>query len=365
MALSSGAAAALARLRDALEASGYCAMLAQYGIEIPRSQARALDRLLMPEPLASLVGFLESGDWLPEPALAGLWAADVDALVREGFLAVAPHGVRLAELRLVPHAGLVILCDAPTLSATAYHGEDSLALARLALRPRPGARVLDLCSGVGSQGLLLASGGAEVIAVEINPRLRDLQAANAVLNPVVGTIEFRTGDLYEAVEGWRFDAIFANPPLVPVPEAFAFALPNNGGPSGLDLTRRIAQGVPEALKQGGDVVLQGVSFGDADGPRLDGVIDVLEACGCGGVLTCFYREALADRGPMMRTIVRSVAELNGRGENEVAEAYRASAGAGGDSHLHSWQLFARRNDRAAGRIARFPVHVRNGQLWLC
>jgi len=81
---------------------------------------------------------------------------------------------------------------------------------------RPGARVLDLCSGSGALAIRAAMGGQRVVtAVDVSRRAVLTIRANARLNGV--RVRALRGDLFGAVAGERFDAIVSNPPYVPAP----------------------------------------------------------------------------------------------------------------------------------------------------
>lgn len=79
------------------------------------------------------------------------------------------------------------------------------------LVPR-GARVLDLGTGSGINGLFAARLGASVIATDINPLAIRCAHVNALIHHLERQIETRIGDLFEPVQGEKFDLILFNPP---------------------------------------------------------------------------------------------------------------------------------------------------------
>jgi release factor glutamine methyltransferase len=79
--------------------------------------------------------------------------------------------------------------------------------------PAPEAFVLDVCCGSGIQGIAAARAGHRVIAVDSTSEAVRATRMNALLNDV--EIEAFQGDLFAPVDGWRFDAVIANPPYVP------------------------------------------------------------------------------------------------------------------------------------------------------
>lgn len=76
----------------------------------------------------------------------------------------------------------------------------------------PGMRVLDMGTGSGVNAVLVAGRGAEVLAVDVNPRALEAARANAERNGVAGRIEVRASDVFSAVEG-TFDLIVFDPPF--------------------------------------------------------------------------------------------------------------------------------------------------------
>jgi len=133
-----------------------------------------------------------------------------------------------------------------------------LAAALAAEDLRPGARVLDLCSGSGVLAVRAAQSRAcDVVAVDISRRAVASIRINAALNRV--RVRAVRGSLFEPVAGRRFDVIVSNPPYVPAPSA---ALPA-GGPhrawdAGLDgraVLDEICERAPEHLEPGGVILL--------------------------------------------------------------------------------------------------------------
>ncbi|MFF0433854.1 HemK2/MTQ2 family protein methyltransferase [Streptomyces sp. NPDC004327] len=123
---------------------------------------------------------------------------------------------------------------------------------------RPGAKVLDLCTGCGALALAVARRGARVTAVDVSRRA----VWNARLNALLARqhIRVRRGDLTEPLPPEeRFDLVVSNPPYVPASKR---ADPVRGpgrawdaGPDGRELLDRICDEVPAVLKRGGLLLL--------------------------------------------------------------------------------------------------------------
>ncbi|HEX5589915.1 MAG TPA: class I SAM-dependent methyltransferase, partial [Candidatus Limnocylindrales bacterium] len=131
--------------------------------------------------------------------------------------------------RLEPRARVDLVRDLVVASDLRRHrhapdfvvgpGPASFTLARH-VRPHPGGRLLDLGSGSGIQGLLLAGPGDDVVAIDISPRAVAFTRLNADLNgrrrirPVLGDFLAEAPD--RALDG-RFQTVVANPPFVLAP----------------------------------------------------------------------------------------------------------------------------------------------------
>jgi len=132
---------------------------------------------------------------------------------------------------------------------------------------RPGARVLDLCTGSGAIALAAALHGADVTAVDVSRRSVLTVRLNALVNRA--RVRAVRGDLFAAVPGERFDVIVSNPPYVPDD---ADELPTRGARRAWDAGRdgrvvldRICDEAAEHLSPGGVLLLVHSSvIGEAD-----------------------------------------------------------------------------------------------------
>ena len=126
---------------------------------------------------------------------------------------------------------------------------------------------LDLCTGSGAVALALADEfpQATVVATDASHEALSLARENARALGLARRVEFREGDLFDAVEGEAFDLILSNPPYVSEEE---FARLDGGvreyepssaflaGPDGLSFLRPIAAGAGGHLHPGGAVAVE-------------------------------------------------------------------------------------------------------------
>ncbi|RJO68231.1 putative protein N(5)-glutamine methyltransferase [Nocardia panacis] len=138
-------------------------------------------------------------------------------------------------------------------------------LVELAAAARP-VTVLDLCCGSGALGLALVREvpGVELVASDIDPVAVDCARVNL---EAVGAQVYR-GDLFESLPvtlRGRVDVLLANVPYVPTedivempPEAREHEPRGtlDGGPDGLDMLRRVADGVLDWLAPGGMLLIE-------------------------------------------------------------------------------------------------------------
>lgn len=134
-------------------------------------------------------------------------------------------------------------------------------------------RILDLCTGSGCIAVALALHfpNASVVASDLSPDALEVAARNVREHGVGSRVSLRQGDLFEPVEGERFDLIVCNPPYVSdqimeeLPEEYRFepSMAFAGGRAGLDIIDRILEGAAEHLDEGGALVVEAGSAGPA------------------------------------------------------------------------------------------------------
>lgn len=253
-------------LRRLLEASEYTesAICAKLGLP------RLADYDMEPSRRAPLPAPTDAADVLIRLFLAGdaLERAAVDAyvdsqaselLVAMGLLESTAEGRYVATVALYPVDGIFIASDrwshpdgspfvAP--SDTVYPALVRNTRLFLDLLPaEPCERCLDLGSGTGIGAFVAQRNGArEAWAADIADRSTRFAEFNRRLNGLTA-VSTVTSDLYEALKGQTFDRIVAHPPYMPVLSAKWVFL--SGGEDGEQITRRIVEGLPEHLQEGG------------------------------------------------------------------------------------------------------------------
>ena len=137
--------------------------------------------------------------------------ADVER-IRQWHERALAEGVAVAAtepIRTFDYLGLTLVIPAevhPINPVSHLLGEAVLAEAH------PGERVLDMGTGSGVNGILAATKGARVVAVDVNPYALDAARANADRNGVADRVDVRESDVFAGVDG-VFDLIVFDPPF--------------------------------------------------------------------------------------------------------------------------------------------------------
>jgi precorrin-6B methylase 2 len=136
-------------------------------------------------------------------------------------------------------------------------------LARAAIPRRRIDAALDVGCGAGALALALASVARRVIATDVNPRALAWTRFNARLNGVTH-VEVRRSDLFDAVQGERFDRIVSQPPFLSRRPGAPGAIFAHGGDRGDELALRLLADAPAHLTSEGRALVL------ADWPVIDG-----------------------------------------------------------------------------------------------
>jgi len=267
---------------------------------------------------AGIADPVREADWLLAPAL-GL---SLPKLLFEGDLAVAPLQTEQAWTFIRRRAAREPL---QYLLGTQEFCGLELAVTPDVLVPRPETellveatlqavldigrpRVLDAGTGSGCIAVSLAwsRSDATVYALDISAPALAVAQANAIRHGVCDRIKFVQADLLTAFSvspDGVFDVIVSNPPYIPTraldslqPEV-AWYEPRvalSAGTDGLDYHRRLLNGAPELLKEGGHLILE---LGDG---QSDPVVRLAQQTGAFFSLECRKDAAGIDRALVAR-----------------------------------------------------------------
>lgn len=111
-------------------------------------------------------------------------------------------------------------------------------------------QALDLGTGNGIVALHLSTMAQQVVATDVSPRAIWIARLNAQINGV-DSIDFRVGDLFEPLQGERFDLVATNPPFVIAPSSEPGVLYRSSREPGDALMRRLLDGVADILEEDG------------------------------------------------------------------------------------------------------------------
>ena len=354
---------AIRELGRRLIALGLGDLLASYGSEEVRIDTLRFDLPLLPMPIRVLAKLFVLGEPVKVTIAEALLSQEVITVLMHLNI-LHSHGdlLDLSPLRLVSHFGVWIFCEQPNVAAHLYYGNDSLALGRMLFPAR--GRVLDICAGVGTQGLLCALTADFVVAVEQQQAAVALFALNAVLNGVDEKIELRLGDLVEPVAGETFDRICCNPPLLPVPDSLPFPVVANGGPDGLSTVNRLIAALPGLLRDGGRCHIVGTLVGSGEGPDICALQKLVEEGGLDVILILPCRESLAPTARMLDSMALTASRYSGVDLETARRAFLDSFAAMGVDHLYSFLMAAMpARGRHKGRIEMTQHYLRGSSFW--
>ena len=316
---------------------------------LPLTARRAVADGSPPATLALLLLLGQEVD--PDRARAALSPLDVDRLVEAGVVGAGERGLR-ATLQVLPYERLLIAFDPPT-AGTGYEevtapGPSARTLASLTVR-RQVSSALDLGSGGGVQGLLLARHCERVVLSDVSARAREVAELNASLNDV-DHVERRTGDWFEPVAGERFDIVAANLPYLVSPDV---ARVHRDNPMERDdLSRWVVERVGEHLNDGGfaHVLCSWIHGGDEEWARAP--LDWTGDTGCDAlVLHYASHEPLEYAASWNRPLQRSDPAAFEATIDRWLEYYDEA----GIERIASGAIVLRR--RASGRAWQRPVEV--------
>ena len=142
-----------------------------------------------------------------------------------------------------------------TIDPEVYEPAEDTFLLADNLDVRDGERVLELGTGCGLFAVLAARAGARVVATDINPLVLACARKNADAHGASDLIDFRLGNLFEPVDGDKFDLVIFNPPYLPVLDDEAIGnnidLAWEAGPDGRAVIDPFLEGLPTHIVENG------------------------------------------------------------------------------------------------------------------
>lgn len=125
--------------------------------------------------------------------------------------------------------------------------------------------VLDVGTGTGFFALLAFKKGARrVIATDVVRESAECAKQNVILNGAGNAIKVVSGNLFSAVKGKKFDAIFANVPILPSPcrQKDLMSIGRDGGKDGKEVLYKLLKQTPRFLKNKGRIYFTHFDFTD-------------------------------------------------------------------------------------------------------
>src|SRR3972149_9726923 len=120
-------------------------------------------------------------------------------------------------------------------------------------------RGLDMGTGCGILGVLMAKKAREVVAIDVNPHAVRCARTNAKLNGGSDKMGFLAGDLFRSIKmAEKFDVIVFNAPYLPSEEGEQKSWIERawaGGPTGRQVIDRFLTDAPHYLKRDGKILL--------------------------------------------------------------------------------------------------------------
>jgi methylase of polypeptide subunit release factors len=218
---------------------------------------------------------------------------------------------------------------------------------------------LELCSGTGAVALAASAYAKRAWAIDITERSTHMAEFNRLLNGL-NNVTVLKGNLYEGVEGLKFDRIVAHPPYMPVlrPAQIFY----DGGADGEQITRRIVEALPHFLMPGGCFycLAQGA---DRKGATLEERVRGW----LGEGQTDFDVAVIEKRGQDPKEAAHIYA-LKSKGGFETVDLMRDSLSSlGVESMAYGWIIIQQRNNIRNVFTARRSVGPRTGReeiAWL-
>ena len=130
----------------------------------------------------------------------------------------------------------------------------------------PVTAILDLCCGSGCIGIACAFAFPDALVdmADISPPALDVAQRNIERHELEGRVRALRSDVFDDLDGERYDLIVSNPPYVSLPEMQVLpeeyqhepALALEAGEDGMNVVSRILAGAPDYLSPDGIIVVE-------------------------------------------------------------------------------------------------------------
>ena len=130
----------------------------------------------------------------------------------------------------------------------------------------PVTAILDLCCGSGCIGIACAFAFPDALVdmADISPSALDVAQRNIERHQLEGRVRALRSDVFDDLDGERYDLIVSNPPYVSLPEMQVLpeeyqhepALALEAGEDGMNVVSRILAGAPDYLSPDGIIVVE-------------------------------------------------------------------------------------------------------------
>jgi hypothetical protein len=324
-------------LADAVEVNGLALFLAAFPPHSASRERWAREATALTGVQRDLVDLFLLGRSVPAQRLPAGVVAALPVLAKYELVRLDADRATLPEAVLFRPLGTWMFAEPPgPLVVGRYFGPDSVALAMHAT-VRPGSTCLDLCSGPGFQALRAAGRARVVTAVELCIDVAELAAVNAALNGITDRVDVRCGDLYSPLDpNVRYDHVLANIPFIPVPDGLPFPAAGAGGPDGFSLGRRVLDGLPDRLADGGTAHLAALLLAEGGKPVLaDELSGWAASANCRMTVTLVGNMPVGEDSPLVRSTAAAIMEAGANPDDNVAERV-AALYAGGAGRTASW-----------------------------
>jgi SAM-dependent methyltransferase len=248
--LDAGDSATLRRFKRVLVEAGYLESGIAPAATMTQLAPGVTDENAPATALNTLVRLFHNGIEVPaEAAARALRPVTLESVLRAGLIGSEGESVH-SRVLIQPYCGLLIAVERPLddrEDVVMLVSGSTVEVSNFTVR-RHSRNSVDLGTGCGFHALMAASHSQHVFALDLNPRAVEVTRFNCVLNGIEN-VSCRAGNLFEPVQGERFDLIVSNPPYVISPASRLIY--RDSGMDGDQFCLEVARQGVELLNPGG------------------------------------------------------------------------------------------------------------------